>query len=83
MTAHPELDMLTALVLVMVREAEPSEGGISTALLARRLGVEHALVRRAAAELDTGGWVTTMPVDGASPALRLFARKDGEPLPPQ
>lgn len=78
MAAHPELEPLAVLVLVLVNSVEPKDEGVSTAQLARRLGIEHALIRRAAAELDTREWVTTAPVGGASPALRLFPRSRGE-----
>lgn len=78
---HAELDPLAALVLVAVREFEWPEGespnkgqkpqGITTALLSRKLDIEHALIRRAAAELEAGNWISTEPASAASPALRL------------
>ncbi|WP_110707965.1 helix-turn-helix domain-containing protein [Salinicola sp. CR57] len=70
---HPELDPLAALVLLAIRHSGAAgDSGVSTALVSRRLGLEHALVRRAAAELESDGWVTATPVGGASPALRLI-----------
>lgn len=69
--AHPELDTLAALVLLALRESPPAEKGISSALLARHLNIEHALIRRACAELEDAGWVSTQPAGGASPALRV------------
>ncbi|MGP8289327.1 MarR family transcriptional regulator [Vreelandella zhanjiangensis] len=69
--AHPELDTLAALVLLALRESPPAEKGISSALLARHLNIEHALIRRACAELEDAGWVSTQPASGASPALRV------------
>lgn len=69
--AHPELDTLAALVLLALREASPAGKGISSALLARRLAIEHALIRRACAALEDVGWVNTQPASGASPALRV------------
>ncbi|MDH4574505.1 hypothetical protein [Salinicola acroporae] len=70
---HPELDPLAALVLLAIRHSSVAgDSGVSTALVSRRLGLEHALVRRAAAELESDGWVTATPVGGASPALRLI-----------
>ena len=69
----PELDPLAVLVLLAVRQSDAArESGVSTALMSRRLGIEHALIRRAAAELEAGGWVTATPAGGASPALRLI-----------
>ncbi|RUR35519.1 MarR family transcriptional regulator [Vreelandella populi] len=69
--AHPELDTLAALVLLALCELPPNEKGISSALLARRLDIEHALIRRACAELEEADWVSTQPAGGASPALRV------------
>lgn len=70
---HPQLDPLAALVLVALRRSDASrESGVSSALLSRRLGIEHALIRRAATELESGGWILTRPAGGASPALRLI-----------
>ncbi|WP_144076844.1 hypothetical protein [Salinicola socius] len=70
---HPQLDPVAALVLLALRQSDaPGDGSVSTALMSRRLGLEHALIRRAAAELETGGWVSAQPVGGASPALRLI-----------
>jgi len=70
---HPELDPLAALVLLALRESDLPRGrGVSTALLSRRLGFEHALIRRAAAELEAHGWVLIEPAGGTSPALRLI-----------
>lgn len=72
-TEHSELDPLAALVLLAVHQPDAArDSGVSTALVSRRLGIEHALIRRAAAELEAGGWVTATPVGGASPALRLI-----------
>ena len=45
---------------------------INTALLAQQLGFEHAMVYRAATELETRGYISSTPVGGASPALRLL-----------
>ncbi|MFG6667745.1 MarR family transcriptional regulator [Halomonas sp. HNIBRBA4712] len=67
--AHPALDGLSALVLLALDEQ--NEAGLSSARLARRLGIEHALVRRALAELEALGWVALSPAGGASPALRV------------
>lgn len=74
MAAHPELEPLAALVLLALRERgrEVETEGMTTSQLSRRLDIEHALIRRAAAELEAGGWVTSHPVGGASPSLRLF-----------
>jgi hypothetical protein len=75
---HPQLDPLAALVLVALRalDAQGDGGeektGATSALLSRRLGIEHALIRRAAAELESGGWILTRPAGGASSALRLI-----------
>lgn len=69
--AHPELDTLVALVLLALRELPSTEKGVSSALLARRLDVEHALIRRACTTLEDAGWVSTQPAGGASPALRV------------
>ncbi|MGQ7243304.1 MarR family transcriptional regulator [Salinicola sp. V024] len=70
---HPQLDPVAALVLVALRQSDaPSATGVSSAVLSRHLGLEHALIRRAAAELEAGGWVTARPSGGASPALRLI-----------
>lgn len=75
---QPQLDPLAALVLVALRALDAQGGGgeektgTTTALLSRRLGIEHALIRRAAAELESGGWILTRPAGGASPALRLI-----------
>ncbi|GHB32426.1 MarR family transcriptional regulator [Salinicola rhizosphaerae] len=77
---HPELDPLAALVLLAVRHADASyeenaeRNGVTTAALSRRLGVEHALVRRAATELEALNLIATAPNGGASPALRLRSR---------
>jgi len=71
--AHPKLDPLAALVLLAIRQSEaPGERGLTTAVMSRHLGIEHALIRRAAAELEAEGWVSAPPVGGASPALRLI-----------
>lgn len=75
-TAHPELDPLAALVLLAMRESvsvfgDDSPRGLTTALLSRRLGIEHALIRRAAADLEALGWIRAEATGGASPALRL------------
>ncbi|WP_110656574.1 MarR family transcriptional regulator [Salinicola halimionae] len=70
---HPELEPVAALVLLALKESGPArEAGISTALISRRLGLEHALIRRAAADLETGGWVSARPAGASSPALRLI-----------
>ncbi|WP_322528736.1 hypothetical protein R5R73_02980 [Salinicola sp. LHM] len=70
---HPQLEPLAALVLVALRRSDAStESGVSSALLSRRLGIEHALIRRAATELESGGWILTRSAGGASPALRLI-----------
>jgi DNA-binding MarR family transcriptional regulator len=70
---YPELEPVAALVLVALRQSDaPGDSGVSSALLARHLGLEHALIRRAAAELETDGWVAARPAGGASPALRLI-----------
>ena len=69
--AHPELDTLAALVLLALRELPPAEKGMTSARLARRLDIEHALIRRACAELEDAGWISTQPAGGASPALRV------------
>lgn len=69
--AHPELDTLAALVLLALGELSPVEKGTSSALLARRLDIEHALIRRACAALEDAGWVNTQPAGGASSALRV------------
>jgi len=78
--AHPELDALAALVLLALRESDsPDEKGMTTASLSRHLGIEHALIRRAAAELEALGWIVTEPVGGASPALRLISARERAP----
>lgn len=69
--AHPELDTLAALVLLALGELSPVEKGTSSALLARRLDIEHALIRRACAALEDAGWVNTQPAGSSSPALRV------------
>ncbi|MBZ5487645.1 MarR family transcriptional regulator [Halomonas aquamarina] len=69
--AHPELDPLAALVLLALDEQPPSENGVSSALLARYLEIEHALIRRACTTLEEAGWIRTQPAGGASPALRV------------
>ncbi|WFF40707.1 hypothetical protein EVC62_03880 [Salinicola endophyticus] len=51
--------------------SELSRAGLSSAQLSRHLGIEHALVRRAAAELEAAGWIDTQARGGASPALWL------------
>ncbi|MGO3277633.1 hypothetical protein, partial [Halomonas sp.] len=43
--AYPELDTLAALVLLALDASPPSEKGVSSALLARHLDIEHALIR--------------------------------------
>ncbi|WP_353981009.1 MarR family transcriptional regulator [Salinicola endophyticus] len=74
--AHPELDPLAALLLAALHDvAEPS---LSSARLSRHLGIEHALVRRAAAELEAAGWIATQARVGASPALGLRLLADVE-----
>ncbi|WP_162619590.1 MarR family transcriptional regulator [Salinicola peritrichatus] len=76
--AHPELEPLAVLVLLAVRQSD-SPNGVTTARLSRRLGIEHALIRRAAAELEALGWIVTEPVGGASPALRLISARERAP----
>lgn len=77
---YPQLDTLAALVLLAVRHADAYQDenaertGVTTAALSRRLGVEHALVRRAATELEAMELIATAPNGGASPALRLRSR---------
>ncbi|WP_447530243.1 MarR family transcriptional regulator [Vreelandella sp. TE19] len=68
--AHPKLDTLSALVLVAL-DRVAGEAALSTAQLARRLEIEHALIRRACAELETEGWVVIDPAAGPGPALRV------------
>ncbi|PRY64965.1 MarR family protein [Vreelandella songnenensis] len=68
---HPELDPLAALVLLALASSPSSEKGVSSALLARRLDIEHALILRACTTLEEAGWVSTQPAGGASPALRV------------
>lgn len=73
--AHPELDPLAGLIVLALREfGWMGDEGTTTALLSRRLGIEHALIRRACAELEAADWIATQPVGGASPALRVMAR---------
>ncbi|MCB8889293.1 MarR family transcriptional regulator [Vreelandella malpeensis] len=67
--AHPSLDALQALVLLALDDQ--GKDGLSSALLSRRLGIEHALIRRALAELEVQGWVHLTAGGGASPALRV------------
>lgn len=74
--AHPSLDALQALVLLALDGQ--GKDGLSSALLSRRLGVEHALIRRAMAQLETLGWVHLAVAGGASPALRVTLAR---PLP--
>lgn len=70
--AHPELDTLAALVLLALNGSPAATSkGLSSALLSRRLSIEHALIRRACAELEETGWVETQPAGGASSALRV------------
>jgi len=71
--AAPELSDTCAVVLLATREFHDSGRGkgVNTTLIAQRLDIEHAMVRRAATELETGGYITSIPVGGASPALRL------------
>ena len=73
--AYPELDTLAALVLLALDASSPSDKGVSSALLARRLAIEHALIRRACATLEEAGWIHTQPAGGASSALRVSLRK--------
>ncbi|MGO2240281.1 MAG: hypothetical protein ACTH5D_00810 [Halomonas sp.] len=56
----------------------PSEKGVSSALLARGLGIEHALIRRACTTLEEADWVHARLAGGASSALRVMLIK---PLP--
>ncbi|WNL39188.1 MarR family transcriptional regulator [Halomonas sp. PAMB 3232] len=67
--AYPALDALQALVLLALDEQ--GKPGISSARLSRRLEIEHALIRRACAELDAQGWVRLTAAGGATPALRV------------
>ncbi|WP_110670478.1 MarR family transcriptional regulator [Salinicola halophilus] len=69
--AHLGLDPLAGVVWLALRDVGDSPRGLTTAQLSRRLEVEHALVRRAAAELEALGWIDSRPAGGASPALRL------------
>ncbi|WP_251977629.1 MarR family transcriptional regulator [Salinicola avicenniae] len=71
--SHPDLEPLAALVLLAVRQFGEGRDarGVTTSLLSRKLGIEHALVRRAAADLEAAGFVAAVPAGGASPALRL------------
>lgn len=73
--AYPELDTLAALVLLALNASPPSEKGVSSALLARRLDIEHALIRRACTTLEEAGWVHSQPAGGASSALRVVLIK--------
>ncbi|WP_252108205.1 MULTISPECIES: MarR family transcriptional regulator [unclassified Halomonas] len=66
---YPALDALQALVLLALDEQ--GEGGISSARLSRRLEIEHALIRRACAELEAQGWVRLTAAGKATPALRI------------
>lgn len=69
---HPELDTLAALVLLALCESPAATSkGASSALLSRRLAIEHALIRRACATLEDAGWIETQPSQGVSPALRV------------
>ena len=72
--ACPELEPSAVIVLLATREyrATGRDKGINTALLAQQLGFEHAMVYRAATELETRGYISSTPVGGASPALRLL-----------
>ncbi|KFF48045.1 hypothetical protein GY26_16625 [Gammaproteobacteria bacterium MFB021] len=74
--AHPELDPLALVLLAALRDV--NDPPLSSARLSRHLGIEHALVRRAAAELEAAGWIATQARGGASPALglRLLADVD-------
>ncbi|WNL42531.1 helix-turn-helix domain-containing protein [Halomonas sp. PAMB 3264] len=67
--AYPALDALQALVLLALDEQ--GKLGISSARLSRRLEIEHALIRRALAELEAQGWVRLTSSGGPSPALRI------------
>ncbi|RJS91930.1 helix-turn-helix domain-containing protein [Salinisphaera sp. Q1T1-3] len=71
--AHPDLEPLAGIVLLAVcAQYDPGRGkGVNTALLAQRLDIEHALIRRAVTDLETRGWITAESAGGASPALRL------------
>ncbi len=69
--AHPSLDPLAGMVWIALRDWGTTARGLTTAQLSRRLEVEHALIRRAAADLEALGWIDSQPAGGASPALRL------------
>ena len=70
----PELDDTARIVLFAVREFgadSASAKGVNTVRLAKQLDIEHALIRRAATELEANGYILSTSVGGASPALRL------------
>ena len=72
----PELDDTARIVLLAVREASAdtrSIQGINTVRLSKQLDMEHALIRRAATELENAGYICITSVGKASPALRLSA----------
>lgn len=64
------MDALTSVVLLAVRQGA-GIGELSSATIARRLTLEHALVRRACAELNARGFIDARPAGGASPALKV------------
>ncbi len=74
---HPELDPLAALVLLALASSPSSEKGVSSALLARRLEIEHALIRRACATLEDAGFLHIQPANGPSPVLRVHLAGGG------
>lgn len=64
---RPELAPLEALVLAVLMDRSP----IDTGRIARQFELEHALIRRASASLETKGWLTSESKSGKSPGLKL------------
>ncbi|MCM2129838.1 MarR family transcriptional regulator [Larsenimonas rhizosphaerae] len=61
------VDALEGLVLALLAERSPQ----ATGTLARRMALEHALVRRSASRLEEAGWIACEPSSGRSPGMRL------------